>query len=248
VNAKTIAKMSEQEHSFYLLRGVPGNDVWKVFLELMMDKIPTMTTTPDEIFAMLSEQEAAIKRVNGFVPEALLLAKKGGKGGNGGKHGRGGRSTKRDKRDNKGDNDRNEKDFLMFFNCQLRGYTTENCTSKQCGDSPIAADTAAKASTETASTLTTSIENYWMVASSNPSFSDWFINWGCTTHISGHRSMFITDTKYPLNTKKVKGYIGVTSFSSRYGSVRLICQQSDAKTEMFRLQQEVHLPGSFNLF
>jgi len=86
-----------------------------------------------------------------------------------------------------------------------------------------------------------------MVASSSPSSSDWFIDCGCTTHISGHRSMFITYTEYPPNTKKVKGYNGVTSFTSRYGSVRLSCQLPDGKTETIILQEVVHLPGSFNL-
>jgi len=86
-----------------------------------------------------------------------------------------------------------------------------------------------------------------MVASSTASSSDWFIVCRCTTHISGRRSMFITYTEYPRNTKKVKGYIGVTSFASGYGSVRLICQLPDGKTETIILQEVVHLPGSFNL-
>jgi hypothetical protein len=59
--------------------------------------------------------------------------------------------------------------------------------------------------------------------------------------------MFITYTKYPPNTKKVQGYNGVTSFTSGYGSVRLICQRPDGKTETIILQEVVHLPGSFNL-
>jgi len=120
-NAKTIAKMSEQEHIFYLLRGIPRNDEWKVFLELMMDKNATMTATPDEIVTKLVEKEAAIKRENGLAPEALLFAKKGGKGGggNGGKAGKGGRSPRRDKRDDKRDNkdNRKEKDFRKCFHC-----------------------------------------------------------------------------------------------------------------------------------
>ena len=181
-NAKTIAKMSEQEHIVYLLRGIPRNDEWKVFLELMMDKNATMTATPDEIVTKLVEKEAAIKREKGLAPEALLFAKKGG--GNGGKAGKVSKSPKRDKkdnkRDNKGDNDRKEKDFRKCFHCHRRGHTTENCLSKQRGDSPKAADTAAKASTET-----TSMENNWMVASSSASSSDWFIDCGCTTPISG---------------------------------------------------------------
>jgi len=168
-NAKTIAKMSEQEHISYLLRGIPSNDEWKVFPGLMMDKNATMTATPNEIVTKLVEKDAAIKRENGLAPQALLFAKKGGKGGSGGYGGRGGKGGKSpkmdkrdDKRDNKGDNDRKEKDFQKCFHCLWRGYTTENCLSKQRGDPPKAADTAAKASTEASatSTLTTSIENY----------------------------------------------------------------------------------------
>jgi len=59
--AKTIAKISEQEHIFYLLCGIPRNNEWKVFLELLMDQNARMTATPDEIVTKLVEQEAAIK-------------------------------------------------------------------------------------------------------------------------------------------------------------------------------------------
>jgi hypothetical protein len=145
-----------------------------------------------------------------------------------------------------GDNNRKERDFRKCTHCHRRGHTTENCLSKQRGDPPKAADTAAKASTETTSTITTLIENYWMVASSSASSSDWCIDCGCTTHISIHRSMFITYTEYPPNTKKAKGYNGVTSFASGYRSVKLTCQMPDGKTETIILQEVVHLPGSFN--
>ena len=60
-SAKTISKMSEQEHIFYLLRRIPRNDEWKVFLELMMDKNTAMTATPNGIVTKLVEKEAAIK-------------------------------------------------------------------------------------------------------------------------------------------------------------------------------------------
>ena len=45
----------------------------------------------------------------------------------------------------------------------------------------------------------------------------------------------------------MKGSNGVTSFGSVYGSVKLVCQLPDGKTEMIILQEVVHLPGSFNL-
>jgi hypothetical protein len=115
----------------YHLRGIPRNDKWKVFPEVMMDKNATMTAKPDEIITKLVQTEAVIERDIGLAPDALLFAKKGGKGG---------RSPTRDKkdnkRDNKGDNDRKEKDFPKGFRCQQRGHTTENCSSKQRGDPP----------------------------------------------------------------------------------------------------------------
>jgi hypothetical protein len=59
--------------------------------------------------------------------------------------------------------------------------------------------------------------------------------------------MFITYTESPPNPKKVKGYNGVTSFASGYGSVRLTCQLPDGKTETIILQEVLQLPGLFNL-
>jgi len=142
-----------------------------------MDKNPTMTTRPNEIVTMLVEKEAAINRENGLAPEALLIAKKCGRGGRGGKVGN---SPKRDKRDETRDNkdERKENDFRQCFLCQRRGHTIENCWSKQRGNPPKSVNSAAKASTETTLTVTTSIENYWMVASSNASSRDWFIDCG----------------------------------------------------------------------
>jgi len=251
-SANNIAKMSEQEQIFYLRGGISRNDEWKVFLELMMDKNGTKTATPDEIVTKLVEKEAAFKRENGLAPEALLIAKKGGRGGRGGKVGKSPKRDKRDdkrdeKRDNNGDDDRKEKDFGQSFHCQWRGHATENCLNKHCGDPPKAVDSVVKASTETTLTLTTLIKNHAMEAGSNASSSDWFIHGGCMTHISGHGSMFITYTEYPPNTKKVKGYNVVTSFASGYGSVRLISQLPNGKTEIIILQDVVHLAESFNL-
>jgi hypothetical protein len=107
----------------------------------------------------------------------------------------------------------------------LRWHTSGNCLRKQRGDPPKAADTAAQASTEAfaTSTLTMSIENYWIVASSSTLSSDWFIDCGCTTHDSSSRSIFIIYTEYPPNPKNEKGYNGVKSFASGYGSIRFRC-------------------------
>jgi hypothetical protein len=126
--------------------------------------------------------EAAIMSETRHATGALLIAKKGAQGrngGNGGKAGKGGRSPKRDKRDDKRDykDERKERDLRMWFHCLLQGHITENYLSKQSRDSSKAVDTTAKALTEALATwtLTTLIENYWMVASSNASSSEWLI-------------------------------------------------------------------------
>jgi hypothetical protein len=59
--------------------------------------------------------------------------------------------------------------------------------------------------------------------------------------------MFITCTEYPLNMKSVKGYNGVTSSASGYGSARSTCQLQDGKTETIILQEVMHLLALFNL-
>jgi hypothetical protein len=136
----------------------------------MMKKNATMTARPDEMITKLVKKDSAMKRENGLTPEALLFAMKGGNGGgNCGKAGKGGRCPKREKRDNKGENERKGKDCQKWFHRQWRGHTTKNRLRKQRSDPPKFAETAVKASPET-----TSIQNCWMVASSNASSSDWF--------------------------------------------------------------------------
>jgi hypothetical protein len=199
------------------------NDKCKIFVELLTKKNATMTTTPNEIVPNLVETEAGIMRENEHSLKALRFEKKGGKASEASKCGK---SPCRDKRDNKGDNNRKEKHLWKCFHCQQQGHITENCLNKQCGDPPKAADTAAKASTgaSATSTLTTLIENFWMVASSNTSSCHWFIDCGCITHISGRPSLVIIFMNHSLNTKKVKGFKRVTSFVSGYVSVRSISQ------------------------
>jgi hypothetical protein len=46
-----MAKMSEQEHIFYILRGIPRNNEWNVFLEVMVDNNPMTPARPDEIIS-----------------------------------------------------------------------------------------------------------------------------------------------------------------------------------------------------
>jgi len=144
--------MTDKEHLFYLLRGIPRNDDWQFFLELMMDKNSTATLTPDEIVIKLVEKEATIKRENGLGQEALLFAKGNGKGnakGNAKGKGKGRKSGRGDQIDeDQGD----RKSQPMCFYCHKEGHKGRNCPSMKRGDSHVtkeSTETAAKAKDDT---------------------------------------------------------------------------------------------------
>jgi hypothetical protein len=160
----TIAMISEQEHIISLLCRIPRDNRWKGFLELMMEKNATMTTTPDEIITKLVKKKAVITRQNGLAPKGLTCAKKGGRGSRGGKVGKcPNRAKKEHKRDYKDDS--KGKNVQKCTHCQRRGHITKNSLSEQRCDPPRATDAAPKALTETTSTLTTLTENYGKVDS-----------------------------------------------------------------------------------
>jgi hypothetical protein len=137
--------------------------------ELTMANNATMTATPNEIITKLVKTEAAIKRQNKLAPEAILFAKKDGKSGNGGnasKVGKGSIIPNWNERDNTAD--RKDSVPAKSIQCQRRSYITKNCVSTQTSNPALAAATGVEALTQTMSTLTTSIENYWIVVCSNP--------------------------------------------------------------------------------
>jgi hypothetical protein len=39
--------MTKSKHSYYLMQGIPKNDDWRVFTQLMYDKIDTLANKPE---------------------------------------------------------------------------------------------------------------------------------------------------------------------------------------------------------
>jgi hypothetical protein len=78
-DVETLAMMIEEEYLFYLLCGIPWNDDWQFFLQLMMDKNMMPTLTPNEIFIKLVYMETPIKHENGLEKKALMFARGNGK-------------------------------------------------------------------------------------------------------------------------------------------------------------------------
>jgi len=177
---RTLAKMTDEEYEIYLLRGMPRNDDWQFFLELMMDKNAMATLTPDEIVIKVVEKEATIQHENGLGQEALLLAKGNGKG-NAKKKGKRLKSWKGDE----SDEDQDRKGKPTCFHCHKEGDMLWKCQSMKRGEPPVTKNstkTTAKAKDDTITTtrdsaeMTTTIENYCATDTSRktaPSKESW---------------------------------------------------------------------------
>ena len=226
-----IPKMSQQEHVFFLLCGLPRNEDWKVFIEIMRDKDGTISMKPEDVVTKLLAQEAAIKRDKGLAPETLLFAKKSSTHGDG-------QESRRAWRDK------------ICFYCQKKGHVMDVCKSKKRGDPPAPKPETAAAVTPSADgSHTMTIENYWMAGdpSGHLSALDWVVDGGCTRHLCGRRELFVSYTPYVTKQKKVRGFNGKEWFAAGYGNVRLMARLPDGETAVIILQDAIHLPGTFNL-
>jgi len=196
---RALAKMTDKEHVFYLLRGIPRNDDWQFILELMIDKNATATLTPDEIVIKLVKKEATIKHEKGVGKEALLFAKGSAKGKSKGK---GSKSWKGDESDEDlGD----RKSQLTCFYCHKEGHEVWNCPSMKRSDPPVTKEsteippkdgsiTAARFSAEMMT-----IEHYWVTDTGGktaPSKESWYLDCASTSHICGDRRKFVRYTGF----------------------------------------------------
>jgi hypothetical protein len=56
--------MPKNEHTYYLLKGIPKDDDWRFFTQLMYDKIDTLADKPEEIVTKMKAHEARLQKDN----------------------------------------------------------------------------------------------------------------------------------------------------------------------------------------
>jgi hypothetical protein len=259
LDAKTLAKMTDEEHVFNHLRGIPRNDDRQFFLELMMDKNATATLTPDEIVIKLVEKETTIKHENYLGQEALLFAKgntKGNAKGNGKGKSKGRKSWKGDESDeDQGD----RKSQPTCFYCHTEGHNVWNCPSMKRGDSPVtkeSTETAAKAKDDTITTrdsaeITTTIANYWVTDTGRkmaPSKVSWNLDCASTSHICEDRRK---SARYTGFTKKdereIRDFAGrVAGKAVGQGDVRLKFHLPGNREHEVVLRDVLHVDRAHN--
>jgi hypothetical protein len=185
--------MPKSEHSYYLMQGIPKDDDWRFFTQLMYDKIDTLADKPEEIVMKIKAHKARHQQeVDLESMELITLAKT---------------RTKSDKRrqspksrkfrnsssESDGSSSENEKhanrgtkwrDTQECYRCHHVGHIARYCPSTVPVDCAAPTETAA-------ATTTTSIENYWMtVTGRSPEKEGWHLDCATTSHGCGDRRKF----------------------------------------------------------
>jgi hypothetical protein len=64
--------MPKSVHSYYPIQGIPKDDDWRFFTQLMYDKIDTLADTPEEIVTKMRAHEARLQQEDGSEVAALF--------------------------------------------------------------------------------------------------------------------------------------------------------------------------------
>jgi hypothetical protein len=54
--------VQKSEHTYYLKKGVPKDNDWRFFIQLMYDKIDTLTEKPEKVITKMKAHEARLQK------------------------------------------------------------------------------------------------------------------------------------------------------------------------------------------
>jgi len=67
--------MPTSKHSYYLMQGIPKDDDWRFFTQLMYDKIDTLADKPEEVIVKMKAQEARLQKDDDLEVAAMYSKK-----------------------------------------------------------------------------------------------------------------------------------------------------------------------------
>jgi len=186
--------MPKSEHSYYLMQGIPKDDDWRFFTQLMYDKIDTLADKPEEVIVKMKAHDARLQKDDDSEAVAMFskLRTKSAKWSS--KHSRKSRKSRDSGSDSDGSSSESEKHRRRHtqecYRCHKVGHIARYCPSTAPVESGAPTETAAAAAATTMTT--TSIENYWMTVKNreSPSKESWYLDCATTSHICGDRRMF----------------------------------------------------------
>jgi hypothetical protein len=214
--------MPKSEYTYHLMKGVPKDDDWRFFTQLMYDKIDTLADKPEEIVTKMKAHKVRYQQdVDLESIELLARAKmrmksvkrnskhslKSLKSGDSGSESDGSSSESEKHRRT------NWRDTQECYRCHKVGHIAWYC--------PTAAPVESAAPTETAA-ATTSIENYWMTVTGRyPEKEGWYLDCTTTSHVCGDRRKFERYTEYTKREEReIRDFAGrVAGKAIGYGDV-----------------------------
>ena len=187
--------MPMSEHTYYLMKGVPKDDDWRFFTQLMYEKINTLADKLQAIVTKMRAHEARLQKeydsdVAGLFLKLWMKSKK--------------RNSNLTRMSRKSRDSGSESDGSCSESEKHRHRRTQECCrchqvghiARYC---PSTAPVESSALTETAAaTTTTCTEDYWMTTSSREAASkeSWNVDCATTSHICGDQRKFEHYTKY----------------------------------------------------
>jgi hypothetical protein len=213
--------MPKSEHPYYLMKGIPKDDDWRFFTQLVNDKIDTLADKPQEVVVKMKGNEARLQRDDESEAAAMFsnLQTKSNKRRKTGKsqksHGSGSERVSSNSESEK----HRRRHTQGCYRCHKIGHIARYC--------PSTAPVESSASTETTAataTTTTGIENYWMtVTGRSPEKEGWYLDCATTSHICGDRPKFERYMEYSKRDgQEIRDVAGsVVGKAIGHGDVRL---------------------------
>jgi len=235
------------------MQGIPKDDDWRFFTQLMYDKIDTLADKPEEVVTKMKAHKARLQKEDDSEVAAMFSKLR----------------TKREKRKSKqtpksrksrdsgsesnGTSLESEKHRRRHtqecYRCYKIGHIARYCPGTAPLESGAPTEMAAAAA---ATTTTTSIENLWMTVTNGKSLSkeSWYLDCATTTHICGDRQKFERYIEYTKREERqIRDFAGsVGGKAIRYGDVRLRLRLPGGRHRIHEVvvRNVLHVEGAHN--
>jgi len=250
--------MPKSEHSYYLMQGVPKDDDWRFFTQLMYDKIDTLADKPEEIVTKMKAHEARLQKDDDSEVAAMFSKLRTKSEKRNSKHSRKSRGSGSESDGSSSESEKhasrrtNWRDTQECYRCHKKGHIAQYCPSTAPVKSGAPTETAAAAAAAAAATTmtTTSIENYWMTVTNgkSPSKESWYLDCATTTHICGDRRKFERYTEYTKREEReIRDFAGrVAGKAIGHGDVRLRLRLPGGRRNEVVVRNVLHVEGAHN--
>jgi hypothetical protein len=203
--------MPKSEHSYHLMQGIPKDNDWRVFTQLMYDKINTLDDTVGKIFTRMKAHELLLQMYE-YLEVATMFSKLQMKS-NRRKPSRKSRTTRDSGSESDGSCPESEmhrhRHTQECYRCHRVGHTARYCPSTAPLESGAPTETVAAVTTM----MTTSIQRYWItVTGRSPQKEGWYLDCAAHCHICGDWQQF---EWYTENTtrygQEIRGFAGMVA-------------------------------------